>query len=64
MQVATAEGSRGQSVTQLDAVVVPVSGGGLISGIATVIKACAPDCKVRCYSNPRTSRLELACMPT
>ena len=27
----------------LDAVVVPVSGGGMISGIVTVIKALRPD---------------------
>lgn len=39
----------------LDAVVVPVSGGGMISGIATVIKAQMPGCKVRI-------RLRLRCM--
>lgn len=34
------------SEAQLDAVIVPVSGGGLISGIATVIKSILPNCKV------------------
>jgi threonine dehydratase len=31
----------------LDAVVMPVSGGGMLSGIATVVKAKAPNCLVR-----------------
>lgn len=34
-----------QAKIQLDAVVVPVSGGGLIGGIATAVKALAPNCK-------------------
>jgi len=33
-------------IASLDAVVVPVGGGGLISGIATAIKQLQPDCKV------------------
>lgn len=36
----------GQITAPLDAVIVPVSGGGLISGIATVIKSALPNCKV------------------
>jgi threonine dehydratase len=33
-------------VADLDSVVVPIGGGGLISGIATVIKAINPKCKI------------------
>ncbi|MEM8933165.1 MAG: threonine/serine dehydratase, partial [Acidobacteriota bacterium] len=32
--------------TALDAVVVPIGGGGLCAGIATAVKASAPDCEV------------------
>ena len=35
-----------QHIPNLDAVVVPVGGGGLISGIATAIKLTQPNCKV------------------
>ncbi len=35
-----------ESLPDLDSVVVPIGGGGLISGIATVIKALRPQCKV------------------
>ena len=35
-----------QHVPDLDAVIVPVGGGGLISGIATAIKLTQPRCKV------------------
>ncbi len=35
-----------QSIEGLDAVVVPVGGGGLISGIALAVKNLQPDCKV------------------
>ncbi len=35
-----------QHLPELDAVIVPVGGGGLISGIATAIKLTQPDCKV------------------
>ena len=35
-----------QHVANLDAVIVPVGGGGLISGIATAIKLTQPRCKV------------------
>lgn len=44
----------GEADVVLDAVVVPVSGGGLISGIATVIKAQLPQCKVCCCSHAST----------
>lgn len=33
-------------VPHLDAVIVPVGGGGMISGVATVVKALAPGCRV------------------
>ncbi len=33
-------------ISNLDAVIVPIGGGGLISGIATVIKDISPKCKV------------------
>lgn len=35
-----------QEVPNLDAVLVPVGGGGLIAGIATAVKAIKPNCKV------------------
>lgn len=35
-----------EQVSNLDAIVVPVGGGGLISGIAYVVKTINPDCKV------------------
>ena len=35
-----------QAVPDLDAVVVPVGGGGLIAGIATAVKQINPNCKV------------------
>ncbi|MEO0815961.1 MAG: threonine ammonia-lyase [Pseudomonadota bacterium] len=35
-----------EDVPDLDIMVVPIGGGGMISGIATVAKANAPDCKV------------------
>jgi threo-3-hydroxy-L-aspartate ammonia-lyase len=35
-----------EQVPALDAVIVPVGGGGLISGIATVVKALSPDTRV------------------
>lgn len=34
------------SVKQLDAVIVPIGGGGLCSGIAAAVKSITPDCKV------------------
>ena len=33
-------------VADLDAVIVPVGGGGLISGISTAVKGLNPNCKV------------------
>ncbi len=33
-------------VPDLDAVIVPIGGGGMISGVATVVKALSPDCRV------------------
>ena len=36
----------GAGVEQLDAVIVPVGGGGLISGVATAIKATSPETEV------------------
>jgi len=33
-------------VANLDAVIVPVGGGGLISGISTAVKGLNPNCKV------------------
>ena len=35
-----------EQAPELDCVVVPVSGGGMISGIATAVKALRPDCAV------------------
>ncbi|MFT7464011.1 MAG: threonine dehydratase [Pseudohongiellaceae bacterium] len=35
-----------QQVSGLDAVIVPIGGGGLASGVAAAIKLCAPGCKV------------------
>jgi len=35
-----------EEVSDLDAVIVPIGGGGLISGVATVIKSINPNCKV------------------
>ncbi|MGK0569521.1 threonine/serine dehydratase [Bordetella bronchiseptica] len=35
-----------QQAGELDAVIVPVGGGGLISGVATAIKLAAPQCQV------------------
>jgi threonine dehydratase len=35
-----------EEVSDLDAVVVPIGGGGLISGVATAIKSINPKCKV------------------
>lgn len=35
-----------QDVKQLDVVIVPVGGGGLISGIASAVKQLQPECKV------------------
>lgn len=35
-----------QDIQNLDAVVVPVGGGGLIAGVATAVKACNPNCLV------------------
>lgn len=35
-----------QQVADLDAVIVPVGGGGLIAGIATAVKLMQPNCKV------------------
>lgn len=35
-----------RAVPDLDAVIVPVGGGGLISGISSAIKQVSPDCKV------------------
>lgn len=46
---------------RLDAVIVPVSGGGLISGIATAVKGCAPNCKVQ---HPLLCPYERAGAPT
>ena len=40
-------GSRARCVGELGAVLVPVGGGGLISGIASVLKAVDPSIKVR-----------------
>jgi threonine dehydratase len=36
----------GQQVTKLDAVIVPIGGGGLCAGIATAIKQLQPNCEV------------------
>lgn len=35
-----------EQVTDADAVVIPVGGGGLIAGIATAIKALSPNTKI------------------
>lgn len=35
-----------EQLSDVDAVVVPIGGGGLISGVAAVIKTLKPDCKV------------------
>jgi len=35
-----------EKIPKLDSIIVPLSGGGLISGIAFVIKSLNPDCKV------------------
>ncbi len=35
-----------EELKEIDSIIVPIGGGGLISGIATVIKAKAPQCKV------------------
>ena len=35
-----------QEVADLDAVIVPVGGGGLIAGVASAVKACNPSCRV------------------
>jgi threonine dehydratase len=35
-----------KAVPDLDSILVPIGGGGLISGIATVVKALRPQCKV------------------
>jgi threonine dehydratase len=35
-----------ESIPELDMVIVPIGGGGLISGIATAVKAINPKCKV------------------
>jgi threonine dehydratase len=44
-----------EQLPELDAVVVPIGGGGLISGIARAVKARAPGCRiygVQCDSSP------------
>jgi len=35
-----------QDIPNLDAVLVPVGGGGLIAGVASAVKACNPNCRV------------------
>ena len=35
-----------EQVTDLDAVVVPIGGGGLASGVAAAVKLCRPECRV------------------
>ncbi|MEM6819616.1 MAG: pyridoxal-phosphate dependent enzyme [Pseudomonadota bacterium] len=35
-----------QDATDLDAVIVPIGGGGLAAGVATAVKLLAPECKV------------------
>jgi len=35
-----------EQLPQLDSIIVPIGGGGLISGVATAIKALRPECKV------------------
>ncbi|MFA7099371.1 MAG: threonine ammonia-lyase [Eubacteriales bacterium] len=49
-EVITGQGTVGLEITEQlpkpDAVVVPVGGGGLISGVAFAIKSLCPDCKV------------------
>lgn len=36
----------GQNVEELDAIMVPIGGGGLIAGIATYVKALKPQVKI------------------
>lgn len=47
-----------QSVPDLDAVIVPVGGGGLISGVATAIKALNPKCKIYGVQSDQAPGLE------
>uniref|UniRef100_A0A914URH6 Serine racemase n=1 Tax=Plectus sambesii TaxID=2011161 RepID=A0A914URH6_9BILA len=46
-----------EQVPDLDAILVPVGGGGLVSGIATWVKHVKPECKVFCVE-PQGKELE------
>lgn len=48
---------------EMDAVVVPVSGGGLIGGVSTAVKALAPRVRVFGRSRLRSRTIRRACAP-
>ncbi|PIS11957.1 MAG: threonine ammonia-lyase [Bdellovibrio sp. CG10_big_fil_rev_8_21_14_0_10_47_8] len=47
-----------EKIPDLDAIIVPIGGGGLISGIATAIKAIRPQCKVIGVQSDQTPGME------
>lgn len=48
---------------EIDTVVVPVSGGGLIGGVSTVVKALAPRVRVFGAERPRCRAIRRVCVP-